>query len=328
MEPVRWGVLGVSAHFRLRVFVPTRDSELVRIHGIASRSKEKAETAAREFGIPNAYGSYDALLKDEDIEAVFIPLPNHMHVEWVKKAADRGKHILCEKPFGMNAQEVKEAVEHAEKKKVMLMEAFMYKLHPQWRRVRDIVSTGEIGRILSVNTIFAYDLTDPGNIRNVLAMGGGALRDIGCYAINCARFVLGKEPARAFGLFNRDPGFGTDILGSCILDFGDAHSEFTIGMQNHPFQRVDIYGTGGRIVVRNPFNIFPDVATRVSVITYVGKRDLFFGPADQYRIEFDSFSRALREGKPVPTPPEDALNNQKVIDALFRCEKSGKWETV
>jgi predicted dehydrogenase len=328
MEPVRWGVLGVSAHFHQRIFIPTRDSEIVQIHGIASRSQKKAEKAAREFGIPKAYGSYEKLLRDEEIEAVFIPLPNHMHVEWVKKAADNGKHILCEKPFGMNAEEVREAIDYAENKKVMLMEAFMYRLHPQWQRVRDLAFVGEIGRVLSVNTAFAYNLTDPGNIRNILSTGGGALRDIGCYAVNCARFLLGKEPVRAFGLISRDPNFGTDILGSCILDFGDAHSEFTIGMQNHPFQRVDIYGTRGHIIVRNPFNIFPDVATRVSVITYVGKRDLYFGPVDQYMVEFDSFSRALREGKPVPTPAEDALNNQKVLDALFRCEKSGKWETV
>ena len=328
MEPVRWGVLGVSGHFRLRVFIPTRDSELVQIHGIASRSKKKAENAAGEFGIPKAYGSYEDLLNDREIEAVFIPLPNHVHAEWIKKAADRGKHILCEKPLGMNAGEVRDSIEYAEKKKVMLMEAFMYKLHPQWLRARDLAFVGEIGRLLSVNTTFAYNLTDPGNIRNKQETGGGALRDIGCYAVNCARFILGSEPVRAFCHITRDPSFGTDILSSGILDFGDTRSDFMVGTQTYPFQRVDIHGTGGRIVIRNPFNIFPDVPLRVSVINDIGKRDLLIGPADQYTVEFESFSRALREGKPVPTPPADALNNQKVLDALFRSEKSGSWETV
>ena len=328
MEPVRWGILGVAGHFRLRVFVPTRDSALVKIQAIASRSIQKAENAAREFRIPKAYGSYEELLGDEGIEAVYIPLPNHLHVEWVKKAADRGKHILCEKPLGMTAEETRDAIEYAEKKGVMLMEAFMYKLHPQWQRARDLAFVGEIGRVLSVNTSFTYNLTDPGNIRNILAFGGGGLRDIGCYAVNCARFILGAEPARVFGLITRDPDFGTDTLVSGILDFGKARSEFMAGTKTYPFQRVDIHGTGGRIIIRNPFNIFPDVPLRISVINDIGKRDLHIGPADQYTVEFDSFSRALREGKPVPTPPEDALNNQKVLDALFRCEKSGRWETV
>ncbi len=328
MEPVRWGVLGVSGHFRLRVFVPTRDSEIVHVYGIASRSLQKAENAAREFGIPKAYGSYEDLLRDEEIEAVYIPLPNHLHVEWIKKAADRGKHILCEKPLGMDSEEVRDAIEYAEKKNVMLMEAFMYKLHPQWQRARDLAFVGEIGRILSVNTAFAYNLLDPGNIRNILATGGGALRDIGCYAVNSARFILGMEPVRVFGLITRHPDFGTDILSSGILDFGDARSEFMVGTQTYPFQRVDIHGTAGRIIIRNPFNIFPDVPLRISVINDIGKRDLHIGPADQYSFEFDSFSRALREGTPVPTPPQDALNNQKVLDALFKCEKSGTWETV
>ena len=328
MKPVRWGVLGVSAHFRLRVFIPTRDSDLVHVSAVASRSLPKAENAAREFGIPKAYGSYEELLDDKDIEAVFIPLPNHMHVEWIKKAADRGKHILCEKPLGMTAGEVREAIEYAAKKEVMLMEAFMYKLHPQWQRARDLVFIGEIGRIMSVNTTFAYSLTDPDNIRNILAVGGGAIRDIGCYAVNSARFILGKEPVRVFSHITRDPNFKTDILTSGILDFGDVHSEFMIGTQTFPFQRMDVHGTGGRITIRNPFNIFPDVPVRISVTNGVGKRDLHIGPADQYAVEFDGFSRALREGKPVPTPPEDALNNQKVLDALLRCEKSGKWEEV
>jgi predicted dehydrogenase len=328
MEPVRWGVLGVADHFRLRVYVPTRDSESVTIHGIASRQAGKANKAAREFGIPKSYGSYEELLKDDDIEAVFIPLPNHMHVEWIKRTADAGKHILCEKPLAMNAKEASEGIEYAKKKGVMLMEAFMHRFHPQWQRARDLASIGEIGTILSVETLFAYNLTDPQNIRNILIAGGGAIRDVGCYAVNVARFILGREPTRVVSLLKRDPDFKTDILSSCILDFGNARSVFTVATQLYPFQRVDIHGSGGRITIRNPFNIFPDVPVRITVNNAVGKRDLLIGPADQYALEFEAFSKALREGKEVPTPPEDALNNQKVLDAVFRSEKTGNWEMV
>ena len=328
MEPVRWGILGVSGHFRLRVFIPTRDSQLVKIHGIASRQAEKAKKAAEEMNIPVSYGSYEELLEDDEIEVVYIPLPNHMHAQWVKKAADAGKHILCEKPFAMNAQEAKDAIEYAEKKGVMIMEAFMHRLHPQWRRARDLVLVGEIGNILSVNTSFMYRLTDPTNIRNIMEAGGGAIRDIGCYAVNSARFLLNKEPIRVMSLVSRDPGFKTDILSSGILDFGDTRSVFTVGTQIYPFQRVDIHGSDGRITIRNPFNIFPDVPVRVSVTTDVGKRDLHIGPADQYAQEFDEFSKSVREGKKVPTPPEDAIKNQKVLDALFRSEKTNNWEKI
>jgi len=328
MEPVRWGVLGVAQHFRLRVFIPTRDSETVEIYGIASRTLEKAKKAAEEFGIPAAYGSYEELLEDKAIEAVFIPLPNNMHLKWIKKTADAGKHILCEKPLAMNAQEVAEAIEYAEKKGVMLMEAFMHRLHPQWQRARDLAFVGEIGTVQSVNTSFFYSLSDPGNIRNILEAGGGAIRDIGCYAVNSARFILNSEPLRVVSLIKRDPDFKTDILSSCILDFGSTRSEFTVATKTFSFQRVDIHGSDGRITIRNPFNIFPDVPVRFSVINAIGKRDLHIGPADQYALEFDAFSKALRVGKGVPTPPEDALKNQKVLDAIFKSEKTGNWEEI
>jgi predicted dehydrogenase len=294
----------------------------------SSRTAEKAKKAAQEFGIPFSYGSYEDLLKDDKIEAVFIPLPNHMHLEWIKKAADTGKHILCEKPLVMNAKEVAEAIEYTKKKGVMLMEAFMHRFHPQWQRARDLSFVGEIGMVQSVHTQFFYSLTDPKNIRNILDTGGGAVRDIGCYAVNVARFILGKEPIRVVSLLSRDKNFGTDILTSCILDFGSARSVFTVATQTYPFQRVDIHGSDGRITIRNPFNIFPDVPVRITVNNAVGKRDLDIGPADQYALEFEAFSKALREGKEVPTPPEDALNNQKVLDAIFRSEKSGNWEKV
>jgi predicted dehydrogenase len=328
MKPVVWGILSVSTHYRLRVHTFLKKSPLVDIRGIASRSRERASEAARDLGLQKAYGSYEELLADREIEAVYIPLPNHMHAEWVKKAADAGKHVLCEKPFAMDAKEAEQAIRHAERKGVLVMEAFMYRFHPQWKRAREIVRAGEIGEVQSVNTIFSYMLTDPSNIRNVLAAGGGGIPDIGCYAVSSARFLVGREPVRVVSLVHRDPKLKTDILTSGILDFGKARCVFTIGTQSFPWQRVDVLGSGGELSVHIPFNAFPDVPMQVSVTTGVGPRNYFSPPSDQYVEMFEPFSRAVREGGPAPTPAQDAIDNMKVLDALFRSEKSGTWEQV
>jgi predicted dehydrogenase len=328
MKPVVWGILSVSTHYKLRIHTYLQKSPLVDLRGIASRTRERAAEAARDLGLLKAYGSYEELLADREIEAVYIPLPNHLHAEWVKKAADAGKHVLCEKPFAMNAQEAEQAVRHAERKGVLVMEAFMYRFHPQWKRAREIVRSGEIGEVQSVNTIFSYMLTDPTNIRNVLSSGGGGIPDIGCYAVSSARFLVGREPARVVSLVHRDPKLKTDILTSGILDFGVARAVFTVGTQSYPWQRVDVLGSGGELSVQIPFNPFPDVPMRVDVTTGVGPRTYLSPAADQYVEMFEPFSRAVREGGPVPTPPQDAIDNMKVLDALFRSEKSGGWEQV
>ncbi|HYW81852.1 MAG TPA: Gfo/Idh/MocA family oxidoreductase [Spirochaetia bacterium] len=328
MKPVVWGILSVSTHYKLRIHTNLVKSPLVDMRGIASRSRDRAAEAARDLGLQKAYGSYEELLADKEIEAVYIPLPNHMHAEWVKKAADAGKHVLCEKPFAMDAQEAEQAVRHAERKGVLVMEAFMYRFHPQWKRAREIVRSGEIGDVRSVNTIFSYMLTDPTNIRNVLSSGGGAIPDIGCYAVSSARFLVGREPTRVVSLVHRDPKLKTDILTSGILDFGVARSIFTVGTQSYPWQRVEVLGSGGELSVQIPFNPFPDVPMQVVVTTGVGTRTYLSPTADQYVEMFEPFSRAVREGGPVPTPPQDAIDNMKVLDALFRSEKSGGWEQV
>ena len=328
MKPVVWGVLSDSTHYRLRVHTNLNKSPLVVLRAIASRSREKAAAAAREFGMPKAYGSYEELLADRDIEAVYIPLPNHMHAEWIKKAADAGKHVLCEKPIAMDAPEAEKAIRYAEGKGVLVMEAFMYRFHPQWKRAREIVAAGEIGQVHSIHTLFTYMLKDPTNIRNILAVGGGAIPDIGCYAVSCARFLLGKEPERALSLVHRDPAFKTDILTSGILDFGRARSVFTVGTQTHPWQRVDVIGSGGEIAIHLPFNAHSDVPLQVSVTTGIGTRSIFTPVSDQYVEMFEAFGKAVRDGGSVPTPPQDAIANMKVLDALFRSEKSGTWEKV
>jgi predicted dehydrogenase len=328
MKPVVWGVLSVSHHYKLRVHPNVSRSPLVDIRGIASRSADRAAAAARELGLAKGYGSYEELLADREIEAVYIPLPNHMHAEWIRKAADAGKHVLCEKPIAMDAREAEEAVRYAEGRGVRVMEAFMYRFHPQWKRAREIVKAGEIGAIHAVSSLFSYDLKDPRNIRNILADGGGAIPDIGCYAVSSARFLLGREPERVVSLVRRDPVMGTDVLSTAILDFGDARCQFTVGTQSFPCQRVDVMGSGGGISIRLPFNAYSDVPMQVSVTGGLGTREICTPPTDQYVEMFEAYSRAVRDGSPVPTPPRDAVDNMKVLDALFRSEKSGGWEKV
>ena len=325
MKPFRIGVLGVAHNLILRVLNRLLKSNKVQVYAIASRDIKKAKDAAEKWGIPVYYGSYEELLADEEVEGVYIPLPNHMHAEWIKKCADAGKHILCEKPLTMDAKEAEEAVRYAESKGVKLMEAFMYRFHPKWKRAKELVEHGEIGKVLSIHTVFSYSNNDPRNIRNIKAYGGGALMDIGCYAISTARYIMGREPIRVIGLNNYDPDFETDILSSGILDFDVARCVFTVGTQMFPQQEVTIFGSGGTITVTIPFNDFPDVKAKIIVQTSVGTREIEFEPADQYQLEFEGFAQAIREGNELPIAPEDAINNMKVIDALLESGKKGIW---
>jgi predicted dehydrogenase len=328
MKPVRWGVLGVGKHFTQRVLLPLQKSELIEVAAVASRDAVKAREASERFGIRSWYGSYAELVADPTLEAVFITLPNHLHAEWVRKAAEAGKAVLCEKPLAMNAGEAQACLDYCRKKGVRLMEAFMYRFHPQWRRALELVGVGEIGGVRVVHTSFGFHNTDPGNIRNILDFGGGALMDIGCYAVSVPRLLFRAEPQRVIGLVSRDPAFRTDVLSSAILDFGEGRATFTVGTQVFPHQRVEVIGTSGRITVHLPFNAFPDSPARLTVTNGVGEREPELPAVDQYGLEFEEFSRALREDHPVPTPPEDAVANQKVLDALFASSQSGRWEQV
>ncbi len=303
-------------------------SPLMELYGLASRDPEKSQRLCHRYNIPKSYASYEDLLADSSITAVYIPLPNHLHLEWIQKAADAGKHILCEKPLALNAREAEEAIAYTRNKGVLLMEAFMYRFHPQWIRARELVETENIGGIKAVQTFFSYNNTDPHNIRNIRDMGGGAILDIGCYAVSTARYLFGREPLRAVSLVNRDPAFETDILTSGMLDFGDGHAIFTVGTQSYPHQKVDIIGSGGRIEIEIPFNTYTDSPVNIRVTTGIGTRELLIGPADQYELQCKQFSEAVINGRAVPTPPEDALNNMRALDALFRSEESGTWETL
>ena len=328
MDKVKWGVLSASGHFKMRVLPQFLKSDEIVLTAVASRSIDKAKAVTDRLNDVKAYGSYQELLDDEYIEAVYIPLPNHMHAEWTKKCADAGKHILCEKPYAMNAAETLEAISYAEKQGVVVMEAFMYRMQPAWRRAKEIVEAGEIGRVMSVNSYFTYDNFDPKNIRNITETGGGGLYDIGCYCISASRFMTGKEPEKAMSMIKRNDAKSTDMLTGGMLDFGDSIGVFSVSTGAYPSQRVDVIGTGGRISFELPFNTFNDVPSKITVMGKLASRDIIFDPVDQYRIMLEEFSLAIKGKGPLPTPSSDAVNNMKVIDALFASEKSGKWENV
>ncbi|WP_289053216.1 Gfo/Idh/MocA family protein [Carboxylicivirga marina] len=328
MEKLRLGVLSVSNHFIKRVVLPVKELDNVEITAIASRHLSKATDAARRFGIKQAYGSYQALLNDKSIDAVYIPLPNHMHTEWTKKAADAGKHILCEKPMCMDADEARELVEYCQKRNVVLMEAFMYKHHPQWIKVRDIIRTNNIGSVQYINTSFSYNNPSASNIRNIKEYGGGGLRDIGCYAISVPRFLLDREPNRVISLLNEHPDFGTDVLTSAILDFGNARATFNVSTCASSFQVVDIVASAGRICVHLPFNTYADVPAKITVETALGLRVIEIPPVDQYGLMVNDFANLIINNEPPSADEDDAICNQKVLDAVLRSSQSQSWETV
>jgi len=328
MNKMKLGVLSVSHHFGLRIQKPLSQSEILQVEGIASRSEEKAREAAKQWDIPRYYGSYQALLDDKDIEAVYIPLPNDMHAEWVKKAADAGKHILCEKPFAMDARETREALEYARGKGLIAEEAFMYRFHPQWVKVKEWLDKGKLGTVKAIHCFFTYDNQDPDNIRNRKENGGGALYDIGCYAISTARLIAGKEPLRVVSLIEEDPRFQTDVLSSALLDFGGIQSSFTVSTTSFPEQRVEVIGSKGRLSVLQPFNARPELKEKIELTTNDGTRVEEVPALDQYQILFETFAKAVRGEKGFPVSPVDAENNMKVIDALFASSAQKGWVEI
>jgi predicted dehydrogenase len=330
-KKVRWGVLSTAAIGMKKVLPAMQKGDWTEVTGIASRELGKAKEAAAKLGIAKAYGSYEELLADPEIEAIYNPLPNQLHVPLSIQAAEAGKHVLCEKPIGLSVEEVKTLQAVEKRTGVKIGEAFMVRTHPQWLRTRELVASGRIGELRAVLGFFSYFNTDPKNIRNVAAYGGGGLMDIGCYPINTSRFVFGEEPVRVSGMIDEDPTFKTDRLTSAMLEFPSGHAVFTCSTQLVPYQRMQILGTKGRIEVEIPFNAPPDRPCRILIDD---GRDVFgggitvetFPTCDQYTLQGDAFSKAIREGTEVPVPLGDALKNMAVIDAVFRAARTGGWE--
>jgi len=303
-----------------------QSGELCEITAIASRTFEKAQSIARQLHIPNAYGSYEELLDDPEIDAVYIPLPNHLHVPWSIKALEAGKHVLCEKPIALTATEAKELLDTARKyPKLKIMEAFMYRYHPQWQKTRQLIAEGKIGELRTIQSFFSYYNVDPGDVRNIAEIGGGGLMDIGCYCISLSRFIFGHEPQRVFGIMEYDPQFKTDRLTSGILDFVEGTSTFTCSTQLAPYQRVNIFGTEGCIEIEIPFNAPVNKPCKIIFQHGYETHEISLDIYNQYTIQGDSFSRAVLEDSEVPTPLVDAVANMKVLEALIRSTKKGKW---
>ncbi|KZE35489.1 Gfo/Idh/MocA family oxidoreductase [Chelatococcus daeguensis] len=332
MEPVRWGILSTARIGREKVVPAMMKSPSCKVVAVASRDLEAARAMASALGIERAYGSYEELLADPEIEAVYNPLPNHLHVPLTLAAAAAGKHVLCEKPIALDAAEARQLEAVADK--VLVAEAFMIRHHPQWLAVHDMVRAGEIGELRLVNVLFSYFNADPANIRNMPEIGGGALYDIGCYAVVSGRFLFEAEPQRVVSLLERDPTFCTDRLSSGLADFGGGRQlVFSVSTQLVPFQRVEVLGTKGRIEIRIPFNAPQGEGTRILVDSGAAHDDaaarfVAIAPCDQYTLQGEAFSRAVRGVAPLAAGIEDAVTNMRILDALYRSAKSGAWEGV
>jgi predicted dehydrogenase len=330
---LRWGVLSTAAIGLKKVIPAMQLGQHTTVTAIASRDLTRARDAARDLGIEKAYGSYEELVADPDVDAIYNPLPNQLHVPWTIKAAEAGKHVLCEKPLSMTLAEARTLLPVQERTGVKIGEAFMIRSYTQWRRLRELLDQGRIGTLRSVVAAFSYFNTDAANIRNQVESGGGALYDIGCYCIHASRLGFGGLPTRVVGLIERDPSFGTDRLTSALLDFPGGQAIFTCSTQLIPYQRVHFLGTKGRIEIEIPFNAPKDRPTRL-FIDETG--DIFgggvvteeFPTADQYTIQGDVFSRAVLEGSEVPVPLQDAIANMAVIEAVFKSAETGGWVNV
>jgi predicted dehydrogenase len=333
MQPVNWGVISTAKIGVEKVIPAMQKSRHCRIQAIASRDAARAAATAKQLGIPKVYGSYEALLADPEIEAVYNPLPNHLHVPWSIKAAEAGKHVLCEKPIALDAKEAAQLLAARDRTGKLITEAFMVRSHPQWLRARELVRQDRIGELRAVQGFFSYFLTDPENVRNQADIGGGGLYDIGCYPIVTSRFLFGAEPTRVIGLIERDPVLKVDRLGSAILDYPNGQASFVYSTQLVPYQRMQIFGSTGRIEIQIPFNAPPDRPCRIfvddgSALGDESAREEIFPICNQYAIQGDLFSEAIRTDKAVEFPLENAVQNMRIIDAVFRSAETGRWENV
>jgi predicted dehydrogenase len=329
MRKVSWGVLSTARIGTQKVIPAMQKGKYTQIGAIASRDIKRAQRTAKEIGIPKAYGSYEELLADKEIEAVYIPLPNHLHVEWALKSLQAGKHVLCEKPIAMNSAAAEHLKNEAKKfPQYKLMEAFMYRHHPQTLKIKSLVDSEAIGQLRSVHSMFSYFNNNPKDIRNMADIGGGGLLDIGCYCVSISRFLFGAEPNQVCGSVEFDPVLKVDRLASAVLEFDKGIASLTCATQLANHQYAKIFGTRGRIEIETPFTPQPDRPSKIIQHINSDEKEFTFAACDQYTIQGDVFSQAIIEGKPVPTPIEDAVANMKVIDAILESAKTRKWVTV
>jgi predicted dehydrogenase len=328
---VRWGVLSTAAIGLNKVIPAMQRGQFTTVAAIASRDRAKAQAASTTLGIPKAYGSYEELLADPEVDAVYNPLPNQLHIPWTIRAAEAGKHVLCEKPLSLTVAEAEPLLAVRTRTGVKIGEAFMIRCAPQWARLRELLNQGRVGELRSIVGFFSYFNIDPANIRNQVESGGGALMDIGCYLVHASRVAFGQEPIRVVARIDRDPQLHTDRLTSAILDFPAGQSIFTCSTQLVPYQRIHFLGTRGRIEIEIPFNAPTDRPTRLFIddggdLSGKSITTETFPSCDQYKLQGDVFSRAILENGEVPVSVEDAIRNMAVIEAIFQSAKSGQWE--
>jgi predicted dehydrogenase len=331
--PVRWGVLGAASIATRRVIPAIQQGRHSRVVAIASRDLAKARAAAESLGIGRAHGSYEELLADPDVEAVYNPLPNHLHVPWSIRAAEAGKHVLCEKPIALSAAEARELLAARDRTGVRIGEAFMVRTHPQWGVARDLVASGRIGELKLITGHFSYYRRDPADVRNRVEWGGGALLDVGCYPVTMSRWLFGAEPVEVVGVLERDREFGVDRLASAMLRFPDGQATFSVGGQIVHHQRMQLFGTRGRIELEIPFSPRADRPARLLVddgrdVVGSGAEVIELPGVDQFTLQADRFSEAVRGRGEVPVSLEDAVANMAVLDALFRSAETRRWERV
>lgn len=329
MKKISWGVLSTANIAVEKVIPAMQNSQYCSIDAIASRNIKTAQEIASHLSIPKTYGSYDELLLNNEIEAVYIPLPNHMHIEWVQKALEAGKHVLCEKPIGLNAAQAKYLLKLTQDyPKLKVMEAFMYRFNPRWDTVKETIKNGEIGALKNIHSVFTYYNVDPNNIRNNAEIGGGSLLDVGCYCISLSRFLYEEEPIAVNASIEYDPILKTDRLVSGTLKFSNGTASFTCSTQLLDREYADVLGTKGRIEIPHPFIPSKDLENELTIVKEEETRELLFDKCNQYTIQGDLFSLAIINNSEVPTSLSDAYNNMKVIDALFKSGKTNTWVNI
>jgi len=329
MKKVRWGVLGTAKIAKEWLIPAMHNAKNAEVVAVASRTSERAEAYAAECNIPTAIGSYDALLQNNEVDAIYNPMPNHMHVPWSIAAINAGKHVLCEKPLGLDTTDAQKLVDAAaDNPNLVVMEAFMYRFHPQWQKIKSLVDSGELGTIKHIQANFSYFNRDASNVRNQAKIGGGGLMDVGCYCISVARFVTGKEPRRVNANLIIDPEFNVDVHTSAQLDFGDSLVTFNCSTQSNATQFVHIIGDKGRIVVDTPFYKREDQPNELVVFRDQSREVIEIGHHNHYLLQVETFSQAVIDNTPAPTPLSDAINNMRVIDGLFISAESGSWQNI
>ncbi|MHC4517447.1 MAG: Gfo/Idh/MocA family protein [Planctomycetota bacterium] len=328
MDKVRWGILSTAKIGVEKVIPAMQEGKHCAVSALASRTLATAQAAAHKLRLPKAYGSYEALLADPEIDAIYIPLPNHLHVDFSIKSLEAGKHVLCEKPIGLNVADARRLLDASQRyPHLKVMEAFMYRHHPQWVKASQLVAEGAIGQLRSIQSFFSYYNADPANIRSKPECGGGGLMDIGCYCISLSRFLFDAEPQRVMGIVEYDPALKIDRLASGILDFGAGTATFTCSTQLTPYQRVNIFGTEGRVEIEIPFNAPAGKPCKVWRQTGADVTEIRLPKCDQYTIQGDLFAQAILNDTPVPTPLDDAVANMRVIETVFESARTGSWQT-